>query len=174
MPALALGAEPPEIGLMDQSRSRKEHIITTGLLTRSYLFQGGLQSLAAMSAFYYQYWINGYWGQFFNLPSQGLLYQSATSMTLAAIVTTQIGNLFAQRTERRSFFYTDLFSNRLIWVGVVAELTIVLCIIYLPPLQWVFGTAPFPLRNWLFLFAWSPILLMADELRKAIFRRRNP
>ena len=39
-------------------------------------------------------------------------------MTLAAVVTTQIGNLFAQRTERQSFFRTPLFNNRLIWIGI--------------------------------------------------------
>ncbi|MDM7911526.1 MAG: cation-transporting P-type ATPase, partial [Methanotrichaceae archaeon] len=172
VPALALGAEPPEPGLMDRPpRSLEEHVITKGLLARSYLFLGMIQSLAAMSAFYFQYWTNGYWGQLFDLPSDGWLYQSATSMTLAAIVVTQIGNLFAQRTERTSFFKTRLFTNRLIWTGIAAELAIVISVIYLPPLQLIFKTAAFPLGNWLFLFAWMPSLLVADELRKAMLRR---
>jgi magnesium-transporting ATPase (P-type) len=174
MPALALGAEPPEPGLMDRPpRSLEEHVITKGLLARSYLFLGMIQSLAAMSAFYFQYWTNGYWGQLFDLPSDGLLYQSATAMTLAAIVVTQIGNLFAQRTERTSFFKTGLFTNRLIWTGIAAELAIVLSVIYLPPLQQIFKTAAFPLENWFYLFAWMPSLLLADELRKAMLRRRK-
>jgi P-type Ca2+ transporter type 2C len=41
-----------------------------------------------------------------------------------------------------------------------------------PVFQQLFGTAPFPLWNWLFLFAWTPILLVADEGRKALARRR--
>ncbi|OPY43410.1 MAG: hypothetical protein A4E46_01821 [Methanosaeta sp. PtaU1.Bin016] len=94
-------------------------------------------------------------------------------MTLAAIVTTQIGNLFAQRTEARSFLKAGMFTNPLIWVGIAAELIIVYAVIYVPQLQWAFGTASFPLSNWIFLFAWMPSLLLVDELRKAWLRRRT-
>ena len=112
IPALALGAELPEPGLMKRPpRSRLEHIITSRMLTRSYLFLGAIQSLAAMSTFYFMFWSNGYWGQLLDLPSSGQLYLAATSMTLAAIVTTQIGNLFAQRTEARSFLEACMFST---------------------------------------------------------------
>jgi hypothetical protein len=45
--------------------------------------------------------------------------------------------------------------------------------VYVPFFQEVFGTAAFPLQNWLFLFAWTPSLLLADELRKAHVRRRD-
>ncbi|MEI6104881.1 MAG: cation-transporting P-type ATPase [Methanothrix sp.] len=174
IPALALGAELPEPGLMNSPpRGRQEHIITARMLARSYLFLGTIQSLAAMSAFYFMFWTNGYWGQFLDLPASGQLYLAATSMTLAAIVTTQIGNLFAQRTEVRSFLKVGMFSNPLIWVGIAVELIIVCAIIYAPQLQWAFGTTAFPLSNWIFLFAWTPSLLLADEFRKAWLRKRT-
>jgi hypothetical protein len=32
---------------------------------------------------------------------------------------------------------------------------------------------PFPLENWLFLFAWIPVLPLADEVRKAFVRWRE-
>ncbi|MDD1749661.1 MAG: cation transporting ATPase C-terminal domain-containing protein, partial [Methanothrix sp.] len=174
VPALALGAELPEPGLMNRPpRSRQDHIITPRMLARSYLFLGAIQSLAAMSAFYFMFWTNGYWGQFLDLPSSGQLYLAATSMTLAAIVSTQIGNLFAQRTEVLSFLKVGMLSNPLIWAGIASELIIVCAIIYVPQLQWAFGTTAFPLSNWAFLFAWMPSLLLADELRKAWLRRRT-
>ncbi len=168
VPALALGAEPPEPGLMKQPpRSRREHLINHSLLVRSYLFLGLIQSIAAMSAFYFMFWTNGYWGQFLDLPSSGQLYQAATSMTLAAIVTTQIGNLFAQRTWAGSSLSAKISSNPLIWLGIAAELVVIFGIIYIPQLQSVFGTASIPLSNWIFLFAWTPSLLLADRLRTA-------
>ena len=69
VPALALGAEPPEPGVMDRPpRSLKEHVITRSVLTRAYLWLGPVQSLAAMAAFYFRYWTNGYWGQWLDLP----------------------------------------------------------------------------------------------------------
>lgn len=171
MPALALGAEPPESGVMDQPpRNLKEHVITLPLLLRTYPWLGMIQSLATMAAFYFMYWTNGYWGQWLDLPGSGSLYRSATAMALAAVVTTQIGNLFAQRTERTSFFRTPLLNNRLIWVGITTELMLIALITYVPVFQGFIGTGAFPLRNWLFLFAWTPSLLLADEVRKGILR----
>ena len=52
-PALALGAERPEPGIMDRPpRRRDEHLITAALLRRSYLWLGPVQAAAVMLAFY--------------------------------------------------------------------------------------------------------------------------
>jgi P-type Ca2+ transporter type 2C len=174
VPALALGAEPPEPGVMNKPpRKLSEHVITKGLLARAYLWLGLWQSLAAMVAFYFLYWTNGYAGQWLDLPSSGSLYQAATAMTLAAIVTTQIGNLFAHRTESVSIFHRGLGGNRLVWIGIVSELVVVGLIIYVPFLQDIFGTAALAPQNWLLLFAFTPLLLLADELRKYFVRQRQ-
>jgi P-type Ca2+ transporter type 2C len=174
VPALALGAEPPEPGVMNKPpRKLSEHVITKGLLARAYLWLGLWQSLAAMLAFYFLYWTNGYAGQLWDLPSSGPLYQAATAMTLAAIVTTQIGNLFAHRTESVSIFRRGLGGNRLVWIGIISELVVVGLIIYVPFLQDIFGTAAFAPQNWLLLFAFTPLLLLADELRKFFVRKRQ-
>jgi magnesium-transporting ATPase (P-type) len=174
VPGLALGVDPPEEGIMDRPpRSLDEHIITRRLLLRAFLWLGLIQSLAAVAAFYFQYWTNGYWGQWLDLPSKGLLYQSATAMALAAVVVTQMGNLFAQRSVRTSVFRSKPFTNRLIWVALAVELAIVCVVIYVPFFQRLFHTASFPASNWLFLLALSPILLVADELRKAVLHLRH-
>lgn len=174
VPALALGAEPPEPGVMDTPpRSREDHVITTSLLLRAYPWLGMIQSTAAMAAFYYMYWTNGYWGQWRDLPTSGPLYQAATAMTLGSVVATQIGNLFAQRTERVSIFHRGFFGNRLLWVGIATELVLVFAIIYLPPLQRVFGTVALPLPYWLFLLTWTPALLVAEEIRKKVVSMRK-
>jgi Ca2+-transporting ATPase len=171
-PALALGAEPPEPGVMDRPpRNLKDHVITRDLLLRAYVWLGLPQSIATMAAFYFMYWTNGYWGQWINLPGDGWLYRAATTMALAAVVCTQIGNVFTQRSERISFFKLPLFNNRLLWIGVASELLLIFGITYLPFLQNFIGTAAFPLRNWLFLFALTPTLLVVDEIRKLWLRR---
>ena len=101
VPALALGAEPPEPGVMERPPRRlSEHVITRALLWRAYAWLGSIQSLAAMSAFYFMYWTNGYWGQWLDLPAGGLLYRAATAMTLAAVPATQ------KQTEQRSIRYS--------------------------------------------------------------------
>ena len=118
VPALALGAEPPEPGIMKRPpRSLKSHVIDRSMLLRAYGYLGIPQGLIAMLAFFYMYWTNGFPGQIFGLPSSGSLYVAATSLTLASVVFTQIGNVFAQRTEKISTFKLNLFSNKLIWLG---------------------------------------------------------
>jgi magnesium-transporting ATPase (P-type) len=126
-----------------------------------------------MTAFYFLYWTQGYWGQWIDLPATGELYRAATAMAVAAVVTTQIGNVFAHRTERASIFQIGFFSNRLVWFGVTVELVLIFLIVYTPILQQFIGTAAFPVENWLFLFAWTPALLLIDELRKLVVRRRS-
>lgn len=174
VPALALGAEPPEPGIMDRPpRKLSEHAITPGLLARAYLFLGLIQSAAAMAAFYFLFWTNGYPGRWTGLPTDGALYRAATSMTLAAVVVTQVGNLFAQRTTRQSGFRAGWGGNRLLWAGVATEIALLLLIVYVPALQGVFGTAGIPLSGWLFLLPLAPALFIADEARKALLRRQE-
>jgi P-type Ca2+ transporter type 2C len=173
VPALALGAEPPEPGVMERPpRQLSEHVITRALLVRAYAWLGAIQSLAAMSAFYFMYWTHGYWGQWLDLPAHGPLYRAATAMTLASVVATQLGNLFAQRTESTSAFRMRWGRNRLVWIGMATELALLALLLYVPVLQRVFDTAPFPPQNWLLLFTLTPLLLIAEEGRKALVRRR--
>src|SRR5262249_50682978 len=138
-----------------------------------YAWLGTVQSMAALAAFYFMYWTNGYWGQWLDLPASGSLYRAATAMTLASVVATQIGNLFVQRTESLSVFRMRWGRNRLVWVGIATELMLIVLLVYVPVLQRLFDTAPFPLHNWLFLFAWTPVLLLANEVRKALVRCRT-
>lgn len=173
VPALALGVEPPEPGIMDQPPRRlTEHIMTRSLLLRAYAWLGLLQSVVAMAAFYGLYWTQGYWGQWFDLPASGAVYRMATSMTLAAVVATQIGNLFAQRTDSASVRSLSLWSNPWLWVGVATEIGLLGLLLYIPWLQRLFATAPLSPGYWLVLLLLTPVLLVADEGRKALMRRR--
>jgi len=172
-PALALGGEPPEPGTMDRPpRPVDEHLVSRALLVRSYLWLGLAQAAVVMAAFYARYWIEGYWGQWLDLPDEGTLYASATAMAFAAVVFTQIGNLLAHRTERASLRSIGLWSNPLVRWGILSELAVVAAVVYLPPLQSVIGTAGFPLVGWALLVPAIPLLLIIDEIRKAGVRRR--
>jgi len=169
VPALALGVEPPEPQVMARPpRSQRDHLIDRGLLVRAYGIQGVVEGIATMTAFYFYFWTNGYWGQWLNLPASGPIYLSAAAMALSAVICGQIGNLFAHRSQTVSAFRLPFFNNRLIWIGIGVELLLLLAMIYIPVLQQVFGMAPFAWPYWLFLFAWAPIVLLVDEVRKLL------
>lgn len=173
VPALGLGVEKPEPGLMLRPpRSLKSHVIDRSMLIRAYGYLGIPQGLITMIAFFYMFWTNGYWGQFIDLPSTGSLYVAATSLALASVVFTQIGNVFGQRTEKTSIFKIPFFNNRLIWIGILSELVLVFLIVYTPFLNAFIGTGPFPASYWLFLVPFIPALTIIDEVAK-YFKRRG-
>jgi calcium-translocating P-type ATPase len=186
LPALALGAEQPEAGiLLQQPRKKSKPLLDMSLLLRAYCFLGLLEGLAGMTGFLLVWWANGYGIaelQAMNLTllahsataAQIAIYCQATTVTLAAIVACQDGNVFACRSERISIFRLGFFSNRLIWLGIAVEWALILSIIYVPPLQKIFATAPLSPVQWLMLLVCPPLLLMADELRKRIVGQFKP
>lgn len=172
VPALGLGAEPPEEGVMDvPPRKLSDHLITGQLLSRAYLILGPVQAVVAMLAFYFYYWTNGYPGQWLDLPNSGEIYLAATAMAFSGVVVTQIGNLFTQRATHRSILKVPLFNNRFIWFGVITEVLLMLGIVYVPFLQRFIGTASFDPVYWLFFAVWIPVLPLVDAVYKHIRNR---
>jgi len=173
VPAIGLGAEPPEAGIMQlPPRSQKEPLLNARLLGKALLWYGMIESVASMSAYFFLNWLNGWPGV--PLAAEGtLMYRMATTMTLAGVVATQVGAVIGCRTDRASIFRIGFFTNRLVLWGIAVELTLLGIFIYTPFLQPIFNTAPIGLREWAYLFAWTPVIFLLDELRKAILRRRE-
>ncbi|MBS7622420.1 cation-transporting P-type ATPase [Candidatus Bathyarchaeota archaeon] len=173
VPALALGAEPPEEDVMRlPPRRRGKSILSTSLLAQAFLFLGAIEAVAAMTSYYWMNIINGY---SLSSPAQPgtPVYLMATTMTLVGIVMAQVGNVFACRTERSSSLKRSIRINPLLPLGLVFELSIILSLVYLPFLHPIFGTAPLLPHHWLLPLAFAPTILLADEVRKLIVRRRN-
>ena len=174
VPALGLGAEPPEEGVMDvPPRKLTDHLITKDLLARAYLILGPVESLVAMLAFYFFFWTNGYKGMWIDLPDSGQIYLAATAMAFSGVVVTQIGNLFTQRATHRSILKVPLFNNKFIWIGIVSEIVLTLAIVYTPFMQRFIGTAAFDAKYWLPLIVWIPALPLVDSIYKSFKKRRN-
>jgi magnesium-transporting ATPase (P-type) len=170
-PALALGAEPPEPGVMDRPpRSANDRLLSAGRLARAYGFLGLIEAVLALGAFFWTYRVAG-WRPGLSLAASGDLYRRATTMTLGGIVATQIGNVFACRTDRESVFRVGLLANRLVLTGIAAELAIFLALVLLPPLPYLFGLAPLAFAEWGILLFFPPTILLLEEGRKWIVRR---
>jgi magnesium-transporting ATPase (P-type) len=63
-------------------------------------------------------------------------------MTFLGIVACQVGVAFAARTDRASLRSIGLFSNRLLLWGIGFELVFAAALVWVGPLQGVFGTRP--------------------------------
>lgn len=172
VPAMGLGTEAPEEGMMNvPPRSQKEPLLNGVLLRRAMLWYGLMEAALGMGAYFFVSWMGG-WPEV-PLASEGIAYRSATTMTLAGIVLAQVGAAFACRTNRASLFEVGLFSNRMVLVGIGVELMVLCALAYVPALQSLFHTGPIDLRSWGVLI-WIPVIVLAlDEGRKAIARRRE-
>jgi calcium-translocating P-type ATPase len=172
VPALALGAERPEAGTMQQGpRTRGGGLLDWGLLLRSYLFLGLLEAVGAMAAFFFVL-CGGGWEYGQRLADGDPLYLRATTACLSAIVVMQVANVFLCRSERASAFSFGLLSNRLIVLGLITELALILLIGYTPPGNRLFGTAPIPASVWLFAVPFAAGMVALEEGRKWLVRRR--
>jgi len=184
VPAIALGAERPEPGVMDRPpRNMNDRLIDARLLTRALVWLGGLETVLPLIGFFFLYWTFGY-RDLIHLPRvdllpylqrllahDGFVYVLATTMFHAGVVTSQIGAAFACRTERTSVFKIGLFSNRFLLIGFLVELTLISTLIYVQPFQTIFEHGPLPLRYWAFLFLYAPAMFLAEEARKAVMRQ---
>ena len=171
LPALALGAEPPEPGIMRRPpRRRTERLLSWRRLAHAYGYVGTIQAALALGAFFWTYLVAG-WRPGLPMDATGELYRRATTMTLAGIVAAQVGNVFACRTERTSALGVGLLRNRWVLGGVAAELLLLLALIFVPPLARVFGLARLAPAEWLPLCAFPFVVLAAEEGRKVVMRR---
>ena len=101
------------------------------------------------------------------------IYVLATTMTHGAVMTTQIGNGFAQRTNVQSIFKVGFFSNTFLLWGILVEILMFCALVYIPGLAQVFHHGPINLwPDWAFLLLLVPILLIVDEIRKFFVRRQ--
>jgi Ca2+-transporting ATPase len=105
------------------------------------------------------------------LTDSGRTYILATTVFLVGVVASQIGNAFACRTGKERVRRLGFFSNRMLLIGVGAELGLILALVYIPVLNDLFELVPVPHSFWAFLAFYGPILYILEKLRKSLFRR---
>ncbi|WP_093274834.1 cation-translocating P-type ATPase [Saccharopolyspora shandongensis] len=176
LPALALGREPAEPGLMRRPpRKRSEPVVTAPMLLRAWLFLGVIAAVLAMAGFCYVLLTAGWRPGAPTAPGTPLhhAYLQATTMTFLGMVAGQIGTAFAARTEHASLRSIGALSNPLLLWGIAFELLLTVAIIYLPPLQELLGTAALTPDMLAFVLPYPVIVWGADELRRWLLRRRK-
>jgi Ca2+-transporting ATPase len=171
LPALALGAERPEPGVMHTPpRSTKQRLFSLSLVRR-FLFLGGIQAIGATALFFWH--INSAGIPFAEFTVDNPVYREALTMTQAAIVFGQIAVGFAVRSDRHSVFRLGLLSNPAYVGAQVISVALMCAISYVPMLQAIFHTAPLSIEDWALVIAVGVLVLAVDEIRKAILRRKE-
>jgi Ca2+-transporting ATPase len=155
LPGLALGIEPAEPDVMQRKpRPPKESIFAQGVW-QQVVFIGLLMGFLTLGV--------GLWGEATDRPWQTMIFT-----TLALL---QLGNAFALRSERQSFFSQGALTNKpLLWT-VLVTLAIQVVIIYWSPLQNLLHTEALSAFELVVVLVVSTGVFAAVETEKWLRRR---
>ncbi len=163
-PALALGVDPPDQGLMNRPpRPAGEPVITRGMWSGIFFVSAVMAAgtLGILDA---------------SLPG-GLIagagsIRYAQTMAFTTLMIAQLFNVFNARSDRRSAL-GGLFENGLVWAAIGLALVLQVAVVYHPVLQKAFSTVGLSLRDWLLCTAVASSVLWLREISKAISRMRS-
>ena len=156
LPAIAIGMEPQEDGLLNHPpRDPKEGILTRRFLTGIFL-QGGLIAVCTMAAFH------------LGLETGGA--GTASTMAFATLTLARLFHGFNCRS-RHSILRLGLFSNLWSVMAFEAGVLLLAAVIFLPGLQVLFAVADLSLQQMLtvlaFAFIPTAVIQAAKTLREA-------
>jgi Ca2+-transporting ATPase len=163
LPALALGVEPPEPGIMDRPpRDPREPIINRemwiGIGVQSVLITAATLSAFALGLF----WFPG--------PVDAGKITAAQTFAFTTLVLSELFRAFTSRSERVALWRLGLLSNRTMLLAFASSLAIILAIIYVPILDPVFHTTFLDLGHWALILPLALVASVGAEITKAFLR----
>jgi Ca2+-transporting ATPase len=152
-PAIALGAEPPEKGVMKKPpRDPKSSIFDR----HSLLFISGVGAWIGAIALLVFIWI---------LTTTGDLAYAMT-MFFAMIICLRLCNSLACRSPTLSLFKLGLFSNKWLIYACALSFSMLLMVLYVPFLRAAFEIVPLGLADWAVIIPLALTVIIVVEIQK--------
>jgi P-type Ca2+ transporter type 2C len=157
-PALALGVEPADHGVMERPPRDPRSRVITGRMWLDIVLVGAIMAIGTLGVIDWA------------LPGGLLAGGSGTvpyahTLAFTTLVFFQLFNVFNARFEDRSAFH-NLGSNRWLWLAVLLSSALQVVVIYTPFLQAAFGTEPLSATDWLICIGVGSSVLWLIELKK--------
>jgi len=153
LPALALGMEAAEEGVMRQPPRRAGTAIVSGPLAWMVAGTGAALGMLALGA--------GYWWWDRNI-------ESWQTVVFTALTLSQLTLALGMRTETKPVWASDPRENPYLLGAIGITVAMHMAVIYAPPLQALFRTVPLGLNEWTACLAVSLLSLAAFEGAKAL------
>jgi Ca2+-transporting ATPase len=160
-PALALGLDPPDDGLMQQPPRPSRERVITGRMWTGIVLVGVV--MAAGTLYVLDASLPG------GLVSGAGTLRYAQTRAFTTLIFFQLFNVFNARSDRRSAF-NDLFSNWWLWAAVSLSVALQCAVLYTPFLQRAFSTQALSASDWLFCAAIASSVLWFREAEKWLYR----
>ncbi|MEL7564858.1 MAG: calcium-translocating P-type ATPase, SERCA-type [Dehalobacterium sp.] len=154
-PALALGLEPPEKGVMSHSpRSPKEGVFAGGVGS-NIIIHGAVIGLLSLASF----WVALRWGR---------TIEEAHTMAFLTMALSQLAHSFNVRSLNQSLFKVGLLTNPGLVGAFVLSVSLQLAVVLIPVLRGVFETAMLRFGDWLVVLGFSLFPLLFVEIHKVL------
>jgi Ca2+-transporting ATPase len=157
-PALALGVEPAEPGIMKRKPYPPSEGVFSHGMGRDIIWMGLLMGIAPLLLGLY------YWNA--NDPAW-------QTMVFTALVLSQMAFAFAVRSEQESVFKVGIFSNPAILGAIALTVGLQMIVVYLPFAQNVFETDPLDVEHLVVALIFSALPFFGFELKKLWVRWRS-
>ena len=160
LPALALGMEPVEPGVMQQKpRDSRSSIFANGFAA-GMIFNGVLVGFVTLAAYSL--------GEFvFHADN------IANTMAFATLVFCELTRAFAVRSETRSIFQIGFFSNPSMNKAFLASLALQFLVLFVPMFQNIFNVVSLNGQQWAAVLGLSLVPLVVSEIVKAFKRMKK-
>jgi magnesium-transporting ATPase (P-type) len=160
---MPLMMEPREKGLLDMPPRNPNGKIANGI----FFERVGLVSLLMAAVGIAAYW---YFGHSAISVSESLLTQAQTA-ALMSVVMFHCGYVITARSIYKSAFFLNPFSNKWLLAGIMVTLITNLMIVYIPFMNSIFRTVPFPAGWWPYMLLGIPAGFLPLELEKLLRRK---
>ena len=164
LPALALGVEPVEAGVMEQPPRPADQ----GLFDQKFSLRLAWQGLMVGGLTLAAYFLG-----FTRLAAPGMEGAVANTMAFSTLTLSQLFHAFNVRSEDRSIFAQGVLSNPAMNRAFLAGLVLQLSVLLIPPLQGVFSVVPMDFAQWLTVLVLAAAPVPICECAKALSRRRS-
>ncbi|QIL51063.1 cation-translocating P-type ATPase [Weissella coleopterorum] len=164
LPAIALGMEPVEPGIMERKpRGRNSDFLSNGLGS-TIIYQGLIEGLITLGVYWYA----------INFPvhaSVGAAHADALTMAFATLGLIQLFHAFNTKSIYQSIFTVGVFKNKTFnWAIVIAALALAVTIV-MPGLNDIFHVTHLDWHQWLLVLGSSLAIVPIVEIIKFIQRR---
>jgi Ca2+-transporting ATPase len=157
LPALALGVDPADEGLMDQPPRPAGEGVLTPRMWRGIVLVGVVMAAGTLFA------LDASLPGGFVEGSGGLRY--AQTIAFTTLMLFQMFNVLNARSDERSAF-VHLFTNQWLWGALGVSVALQVIVVYTPFLQRAFGTVSLSIADWVFCTALASSVLWLREISK--------
>ena len=163
LPAIALGVEPAEPGIMTHKpRGRQSNFFDGGVFV-AIIYQGILQTILVLAVYG--------WGLIFpEHHTQGDIHADALTMAFATLGLIQLFHACNVKSVYQSVFKVGLFRNKTFNWAIPVAFVLLMATIVVPGFNNLFHVSYLSLTQWLAVIVGSLLIVVLVELVKAIQR----